>query len=421
MPNSQKLQFPKTFLWGASISAHQVEGGLHNQWTVWELDHAKVRAARASYVYGELDNWDSIKQAAKSPNNYVTGVASDHQSHYTDDITLARKLQLNALKFSIEWSRVEPRSGEWDTAAINYYKAYLAELKRQGIEPVVTLIHHTLPVWFAELGGLEKRANNRYVLRYMDKIMAEIGGAMRYVITFQEPHQYAINGYLHGSWPPGVMSHKRYRSVERNIVTIHKKAAAAIRERSRRHKVSIALRSSYVYAGDDAWLSVKAAQAIQYLHDDYLFAKLAKTCDFIGVSFMDSQRVYGYRVHNPADYVSDTGESMQPQHIEHALVRLSDKFKKPILITNNGVADVDDRYRKWWLMQTIIGMERARQKGAELLGYMYDSLIDGYDWDHGFWAATGLVAVDRQTLARTPRPSAIWLARTVKQLQRGAK
>ena len=160
------LKFPKRFLWGVATSAHQVEGGLHNNWTVWEQENARSLAAQAPYQYGDLDSWSAVKQAAKSPDNYVSGKATNHYELYEQDLDLVRKMNMNAFRLSIEWSRIQPEKGAWDAAAVEHYKAVLAACKQRGIEPIVTLFHFTLPVWFAEIGGFEKRANVKYFVEF---------------------------------------------------------------------------------------------------------------------------------------------------------------------------------------------------------------------------------------------------------------
>jgi len=110
MQKKLSLRFPKKFLWGAATSAHQVEGGTHNQWSVWELENAKTLAAQAEYHYGQLDSWAQTETEAKDPNNYVSGAAADHYSLYQDDFDLLKKMNMNAFRFSIEWSRVEPQN-----------------------------------------------------------------------------------------------------------------------------------------------------------------------------------------------------------------------------------------------------------------------------------------------------------------------
>ena len=122
------VQFPKHFLWGAATSAHQVEGGMHNQWSEWEKAQAKTLAAQSQYQYGDLPNWPHIASAAKDPNNYISGKAANHAELYAQDFALAKKMGLTSWRFSVEWSRIEPEEGAWNAEAIKYYKAYLAAL-----------------------------------------------------------------------------------------------------------------------------------------------------------------------------------------------------------------------------------------------------------------------------------------------------
>lgn len=404
MPTTQ-VKFPKRFLWGASTSAHQVEGGTHNQWSVWELENAKSLAAQSEYQYGDLDNWAAIGAVAKDPSSYVSGAAVDHFNLYKQDISLAKKLHMNALRFSVEWARIEPKEGHWDSAAIAHYKEYVAELVKHDIEPVLTLFHFTLPVWFTDLGGFEKRGNTTYFLRFVEKILSELGGSITYVITINEPEVYAAQSYFEGRWPPAKQSKRSFLTVLNNLASAHNKAANLIHGMNRRYKVSVAKNSLYVYAGDDAKLSIWTANIRQYLQDDYFLKKVYKRCDFLGVNYYFSDRIYGYRVHNPDQHISDMGWDMQPADIEHVLERLYKKYNLPIIITENGCADMTDKKRQWWLLQTITGLQKALAAGIDVRGYLHWSLLDNFEWDKGKWPRFGLIEVNYETMERTVRPS----------------
>ena len=414
----RQSEFPHDFLWGASTSAHQVEGNTHNQWTVWELEHAKSLAAQAEYHYKDLDNWDDIKAQAKNPDNYVSGSASDHYARYKEDIELAHSLHMNALRFSVEWSRIEPNMGSWDSQAIAHYREYVSKLKKQGIEPVLTLFHFTVPVWFSEMGGFEKRSNSKYFIRFAEKILTELGGDIRYVITINEPEVYAFESYHLGHWPPGAQSKRAALTVLRNLISVHNQTAKMIHSLHSRYKVSIAKNSNYFYPGDDAVLSVKSAQAMQYGQDDYVLKRVVKQCDFLAVNYYFSHRVYGYRTHNPNEYVSDMGWDMAPADLEFVLERLSRKYKLPIIITENGCADSSDAKRQWWLKETFGAMQRALKQGVELQGYLHWSLLDNFEWDKGKWPRFGLLAVDYTTQERTVRRSARRYGEVVKKIRR---
>ena len=415
MPNRPGFRFPKHFLWGAATSAHQVEGGLHNQWSVWELENAKVLAAQAAYQYDDLDNWRSIKRSAESPANYVSGNATKHYDLYEHDIELVEKMNMNAFRFSIEWSSIQPEPGFWNDGEVAHYRAVLAALKKRHIEPIVTLFHFTVPVWFAEIGGFERRANLKYFVEFAERIIRELGDSVTYIITLNEPEVYATQSYYLGKWPPQQQSVFKLRTVLNNLAVAHVRVAKRLHALDSRFQVSVAKDSAFIYPGDDSWLSIRAAALSQYFQDDYFLRKVMRHCDFIGVNYYFSDRVYGYRIHNDESEVNDLGWSMHPQHLEQVLERLADKYKKPIFITENGVADADDKYRKWWLAQSMAAMQRAIMKGVEVIGYLHWSLTDNFEWDKGFWPRFGLFEVDYHTYRRTPRPSAVWFARFLKK------
>lgn len=415
--DKQPLSFPKKFLWGASVAAHQVEGNTHNQWTVWELEHAKALAAQARYHYGDLEHWEEYKVQANNPNNYISGAATNHYELYERDFDVLQKMNMNAFRFSVEWSRIEPEEGVWNAEAIDHYKEYVAALKKRDIEPMLTLFHFTLPVWFAEKGGFEHRKNVQYFTRFAEKIVSELGASIKYVITINEPEVYATESYFAGNWPPAVQSKKRWWSVMKNLAHAHRQTAKAIHGMNRRYKVSIAKNSNFYYAGDDSLLSRKSTDIMQYLQDDYFLKKVVKDCDFIGVNYYFSNRVYGYRVHNPDERTSDLGWDLSPANLEQALERLHEKYDLPLIITENGLADAADEHRQWWITQTIIAMQKAMARGVRLDGYMHWSLLDNFEWDKGKWPRFGLLEVDYDTFKRKPRPSAVWFAKVLKKIR----
>ena len=417
MPNRPELKFPKSFLWGVSTAAHQVEGGNHNQWSEWELENAKALAIRSTYQFEDLDNWPAVKHVAKQPGNYVSGRTVNHYTQYEQDFDLARTMHMNAFRFSVEWSRIQPEEDAWNAEAVRHYKDYIVAMKKRGLEPVMTLFHFTLPIWFARKGGFERRANIRYFVEFVDRILEELGPSVRYIITINEPENYTYQSYVTGEWPP--QRHKKLLAlrVYRNLALAHNRAAGVIHKKSRKYKVSVAKNSMFVYPGDDAWLSRASASVGQFIQDDYFLRQVYKTCDFLGVNYYMDARIYGYRMHNPQDKVSDLGWDMEPQNIELVLRRLHDKYHLPIMITENGVADATDQYRQWWLTQTIMALQKAMESGVDVLGYLHWSLLDNFEWDKGTWPRFGLFAVDYTTGARTPRPSALWLARVLKKIR----
>ena len=411
------VHFPKRFYWGVSTSAHQVEGGNHNQWSVWELQNAQVLAEQAKYQTPHMPAWEKVEAEATNPSNYISGRASDHYNRYQEDFACIKALNMNASRFGIEWSRVEPQEGKWNAEAIQHYRDYLRALKAKNIEPFVTLWHWTMPVWFAQKGGFAKRRNIKYFVRFAEKVFEELGREFRYVITINEPEVYMAKSYALGEWPPQKQSKWLSLCVYINLASAHNKVHKLARRTSRKFIVGLAKNCAHHYAGDNAWLSKYSAAIATWAADYFFLHFVRRRLDFIGLNYYFSNRYYGYRVHNPNQDVSDVGWDMQPQHIQFVLERLHAKYKIPIIVTENGCADRDDEFRQWWIMQTLVAMHKALQNGVRLEGYLHWSLTDNFEWAMGFWPRFGLVAIDYQTQTRHIRPSARWFGKVIKQMR----
>lgn len=416
----QKYTFPARFLWGASTSAHQVEGGNHNQWSVSELENAKSRALQAAYKLNELPAWDEIKAEATKPSNYVSGRASDHYRRYEEDFDIVAKLNMNAFRFSIEWSRIEPEEGRWDLHEIEHYREVLRALRRRKIEPVVTLFHWTMPVWFAEKGGFEKRANIDYFVRFAEKVLDELGESIRLVCTFNEPEVYVAQGWLSGEWPP----HKKSETLRAfwtywNIARSHNRVAAMAHRRSRRFKCGVSKNCADHYAGDSKLTSKLMVMMMQYVEDYWFLNRIRRRMDWLGLNYYFANRYLNGKQSNPNERLSDLGWDMQPDNVQFVLQRLYRRYKKPIILTESGVADRGDRYRRWWIAHTIDAMHKAMQGGVRVEGYLHWSLLDNFEWAYGKWPRFGLVEVDYRTGERTVRPSAIWFGKVIQSLRKG--
>jgi beta-glucosidase len=418
--NKNGSRFPKGFLWGASTSAHQVEGGNYNQWTVYELENAKFIAKQAEIDLGvDGGNKDGNKSDITDPYNYISDNLADHYHRYKEDFDLLQDMNMNAFRFSVEWSRIEPKEGAWNAKEIAHYKEYIKELRRRDIEPIMTLFHFTLPIWFVKKGGFQKRANVKYFTRFVEKIVSEIGKDVEYIVTINEPEIYVYQGYFREKWPPLERNILKMWRTYDNLAVAHCRATKAIRKIGGGHKVSISKNSCYFHPGDDAWLSRASASVWQYFHDDYFLNRIIKYCDFLGVNYYFSDRIYGYRIHNLEEKINDLDWDMQPAHVHYVLERLYKKYRVPIIVTENGLADAKDRYRRWWIEQTILGIQKAMRNGVDLRGYLHWSLIDNFEWAHGKWPRFGLAEIDYVTGKRKLRPSARWFGNVIKKI-RGA-
>ncbi len=411
------LAFPKRFFFGASTSAHQVEGNNHNNWSVWELESAKTLAKSAEYKLADLPVWDEVKDDAIDPDNYVSGEAIDHYSRYQLDLALAEKLNMNAFRFSIEWSRIEPEPGVWNREAIDHYRDYIREIKRRGMEPLPTLYHWTVPVWFSEMGGFEHKGNIKFFTRFAEKVIDEYHEDFRYITTINEPDTVISHGYITLDHPPQQRSYLKAFLVYRNLLRAHKAIYNYAHKKSRRLKVGFTKSYAWVRAGDDRLITRLAVRVDLWVRDDVVIRYVRRKCDFLGVNYYFSDRHIGVGINNENTKVNDLGWDMRPEDLKHVLIRLR-KWKKPIIITETGVADHRDEHRKWWIAQTLAAVHGAIHAGVDVFGYLHWSLLDNFEWAYGRWPRFGLIGVDyKNGLKRTVRPSAIWYGKLISKMK----
>ena len=422
MAGNKKSPFPKDFLWGASTSAHQVEGGNHNQWTVWELANASRLAKESEKLLSwrwQVPNFEEIKGQAKDPANYVSGRGVDHYNRYREDFGLVKELNLKAFRFSIEWSRIEPREGQWNQAAIDYYRNYIKEIRKRGIAPVLNVWHWTLPVWFSDKGGFKYRRNLKFFDRFMKLVAREYANLADYVITLNEPNVYATFSYQLGLWPPQEKNPLAAFMVYWNLKEAHKRAYEILKRANPKLPVGVAAQLGNIQAKSPRSLFDELSTRImRYGWNWWFLQRIRRYQDFIGINYYFTDYYNGwFKRNNPTQPVSDLGWYMEPEGLYPLLLRAWSHYKKPIIVTETGVADRHDEYRRWWIEETVVAMERALSEGVDVKGYFHWSLLDNFEWAHGWWPKFGLVAVDREHgMKRTIRQSAKWFADKIERL-----
>lgn len=395
------------FFWGSSTSAHQVEGGNHNDWTEWERANAErlykkaesERAARAQ---------EDIYPFLLDPQNYISGTACDHYHRFREDFDIAQSLGHTAHRFSIEWSRIEPEKGIFNEKEIAHYREVIEALHERGIEPFVTLNHWTLPLWLSREGGWRARHAPEYFEQYVGKIVESyIHHDVRYWITLNEPEIYAINGYLRGVWPPAKRNLLTYLWVLEQLIKAHTRAYTIIKKAMPNAEVGIAKNNVYFEAvGRNPVNTILQFIADQWWNRQFLeYTK--KHLDFIGLNYYFHNRIEKWYGKNENKIVSDLGWEIYPDGLYHVLKNLHRHYKKPIYITENGIADRRDVHRAEFIKEHVNAMKRAMSEGVDVRGYLHWSLLDNFEWDKGFAGRFGLVAVDYRTMERTVRPSAL--------------
>jgi beta-glucosidase len=401
--------FPKNFCWGAATSAHQIEGDLKNNWTEWEKEHAKVESEyykkggkRAfNYPIGQVN----IKEAC-TYENYISGKAADSFNRYKEDVAILKELGLNAYRFSVDWSRIEPEKGRYSKEGIEYYKNLIKELKSNGIEPFLTCWHWPIPLWLEEEGGLLSENIVEYFGNYVEVLVENFGQDVKYWMTINEPLVVSSASYLQGKWPPQEKNILKFWKVcFVNLVNIHKRGYEVIKGYDNKLQVSLAKNNQRNKGYKKRLFNNLLVRIYDYFSNELFLNKIKNHLDYIALNFYFDFDIYIKGLRDKYSKRSDIGWGLRPYSIYYVLKDLKDKYDLPIIITENGLADREDKYRKWWLDETLRAMEDALKDGVDLFGYLHWSLLDNFEWSEGHWPKFGLVEVDRETCERRIRES----------------
>jgi len=392
-------KFPQGFLWGSAISAHQTEGNnTRSDWWAWE--NSEKRAA-------------DLKAQGKNPAEFRSGQACDFYNRYDKDFDIAESLHQNSIRISIEWARIQPAENEWREEEISHYIKVLKVAHDHGLKVFVTLFHFTLPAWFAEKGGFAEAKNIKHFVAYAEKLASRLTKYVDFWLTINEPEIYTSHAYLFGIYPPQHKSLRESFRVVNNLITAHKKASKALKRLSGK-PVSLAFHLLDVQAVNV--LSSLNRLFFHYITNEYVLNRTAASCDFIGVNYYNHVHLtwWGHRVRSRSHHnVSDLGWGIHPEGLERVLMGLK-KYKKPIYITENGLADAADTRREKFIQDHLFYLLRAIGRGVDVRGYLYWSLLDNFEWHHGFEPRFGLVAVDYKTYERKVRSSAYTYAEICK-------
>lgn len=375
------LKFPQGFLWGASTSAYQVEGNnIHS-------------------------DWENFKSAGK---------ACDQYNRFESDFDLIKQLNHNAHRLSIEWSRIEPRNGEFDVHEIGHYIKVLKYLKSLNIKVMLTLWHFTLPSWIADLGGWENSQTVKYFERFVKRITPEISQYVDMWVTINEPGVYIYEGYIKKQWPPCKKSLPGQVKASLNLASAHKKVYKYLHQNHPAKPVGIAQNvQSFEPFHKHSFLE-QLAVILSDLTTNHLFYFLTRgSHDFLGLNYYFHVRFRDGKGLLPevADAskqshdISDLGWEIYPEGLYDVLADLSDHI--PIYITECGIASTNDDRRNRFLITYLNEVYRAIQDKINVKGFFYWSLLDNFEWHHGFDPRFGLIAVDYQTQQRHIRPSAL--------------
>jgi len=403
--------FPRGFLWGTATAAHQVEGNnTNNQWWKWEQD-------------GHTDG--------------KSGLAADWWGgRWKEDFDRAAETGQNAHRFSVEWSRIQPTPDTWDEDALDRYRSMLRGLRERGMTAMVTLHHYTDPIWLGD--GWETGTAISSFEKFVRKTVEALKEYCTLWCTINEPNGYALNGYVnHGvaAFPPGKADIRLAFQVLANLVRGHAAAYRTIHELQREARVGFALnyrsfvpyrawspldRMSVRIAFNSINNSFPSALATGVMRSPVASIRIPEargTQDYFGFNYytrdyvtFDLRKPKTLFAHNfyarDADLSENKYLANEPEGMFEGLKWIMRTFPNlPILITENGVEDAEDKMRPRYIAQHIHQVWRAINFNFHVRGYFHWSLVDNFEWERGWTQRFGLWGLDLETQKRIRRPS----------------
>ncbi|HSK87315.1 MAG TPA: GH1 family beta-glucosidase [Anaerolineales bacterium] len=449
---ANKVTFPENFLWGAATASYQIEGA-------WDK-HGK----------GE-STWDRFTHTpGKIRNNDTGDIADDHYRLWKKDIGLMKKIGLQAYRFSISWPRVLPGGrGKVNQKGLDFYSKLVDGLLKADIVPFVTLNHWDIPQKLEDEGGWPARSTAEAFVEYTDVISRALGDRVKNWITHNEPAVVAWMGYGSGIHAPGLKDYKLGVRAAHHLLLSHGQAVPVIRRNSPGAEVGITLNIAWGVAASNSRADRDAVRANEgewfrwfadpvygrgypsdkvedftkkgFLPNGLDFVQpgdmdaIATPTDFIGLNYYsrhifrtngadnDPQTVFSQP--KSPEHWTEMGWENHPDGLLGVLGRVYFNYQPPKLyITENGASystppdekgDIRDEHRTNYLRTHFVAMHRAIQVGIPLAGYFLWSLMDNFEWSHGFTQRFGIIWVDYETKKRTLKDSAKWYKKVIKK------
>jgi beta-glucosidase len=408
------LAFPGGFRWGAASAAHQNEGNnTNNDYWAWEQIPGHVAQGNHS------------------------GMACDWWSRAEEDFDRAAAMGLNALRLSVEWSRVEPQPGKWDSGAFDRYREMLKGLRERGLEPMITLHHFTSPFWLVGQGSWVSENIVTRFERYTAKVVQTLGDLCQVWCTINEPAIYSVYAYLLGKWSPEDANLLKFIRAVRNQIKAHAAAYRAIHRQQPGALVGIV---KHMAAFEPANPTSTVDRIVAAIRDRLLnwrfvdavtegrfkfplgvgfprYAPAVNSNDFIGINYYGRHplkfdiraawRLFAAETQASREIAWPepwADREIYPDGMHRFLKRVA-RYGRPIYVTENGIADATDHIRPGFILSHLAALHRAIRQGVDVRGYFYWTLVDNYEWVEGWTTRFGLIALDPVTQERTPRPS----------------
>ena len=439
----RRIEFPKTFLWGSATSAYQVEGSPLADGagpSIWQ------RFTRTPGLVRDGDTGD---------------VACDQYRRYADDAALMRALGMNAYRFSMSWGRVLPEGrGKVNAKGLGYYDRLVDTLLAHGIAPSVTLFHWDLPAALDDRGGWLNPDIAGWFADYASAVFRKLDDRVTIWATLNEPWVVSDGGYLHGVLAPGHRNVFEAPIAAHNLLRAHAAGVQAYRAVGK-HRIGIVVNLEPKYpASGSAEDHAATARAHAYMNRQYLdpvflgrypkaleeifgeawprwsaddVAPIRQPIDFVGINYYtrsvtrfdpSSWPLRASPVRQTRARYTETTWEVFPQGLTDTLEWVSKRYgNPPIYITENGAAFFDppvvegdrlsDPLRVDYYRKHLKAVHAALAAGVDVRGYFAWSLLDNFEWSHGFSKRFGIVHVDFGTQKRTPKESAHFYARVI--------
>lgn len=387
-----------------------------------------------------MSQWHEWERQGRNRSGHHRGLACDWWRDVRSDLSLCRELGLNAIRVSVEWSRIEPSPGKISSVAIERYRSLLQSILQHGMRPFVTLHHFTHPQWFEELGGFLSEGASEKFADFAELAAQSFGDLCSDWVTFNEPNVYAVFGYVFAEFPPARKNGVRECAmVLRNMHVAH--ALAYHRIHRLQENASVGLTTNWVefqpattspgdrllaYSYDALFnrssLNLFRSGTLPFPYGTLVSEapEIADKLDFIGLnvynrlhvrSGLDETFLRTGGIYVPPNVPQgDPGVNLPygeafPDAVVPAVKEYS-ILGVPIYILENGVPDRMDRVRPWALVQTIRRLGELSHAGYDIRGYFHWSLVDNFEWNEGWQLRFGLYELDPETQIRKARPSA---------------
>lgn len=403
--------FPPGFVWGTATAAHQVEGGNdNNDWAAWEAQP------------GRIANGDRSGSACEWWNG-----------RWREDLDRAAEAGQTAHRLSVEWSRIQPAPNRWDEHALDRYRAILQGMLERGLQPMVTLQHFTLPLWAAEQGGWENDDIPSLFETFVRRTVSALKEYNSLWVTINEPNVDMYNSYIDGLFPPGKKDLAAAYHAVLNVLRSHTLAYHAIHEIQPAAQVGMAHQyhgflPSQKYSPLDAAVAAVNHQSfndlfpraltdgrVRFLHKRTRLPAAAGTQDFFGINYytcemtsfrLDPQDLFQAHSFPPEAEPSPYHFNASYPHGMFMALQWANRYGLPIHITENGIEDHQDDFRRKYLISHLHQVWKALNHNIPVRSYYHWSLIDNFEWERGWDMRFGLWTFDPDTQVRTPRPSA---------------